>query len=236
METPETVTPKKATGFGRALTEAREAAGVDMRWVSDTTKIQMRYLEALENEEWSTLPGGMIGRGFVRIIVQELGADTEKLLALYAAVRGVEAPNPMKPPHDTDWRVGPTRPVINPKLIAAIATLLVCIGVLMWLWRPWEDEVITTAVAGSDNTMHALEIRALEQTWLTVKARDAKMERFELAPAAIINLKVITPVTLKSDNAAALQLSWDGIALKPLGKQGQELDLVLPEGLAELRP
>lgn len=236
MENPETVAAKKSTGFGRALIEAREAAGVDMRWVSDTTKIQMRYIEALENEDWSKLPGGMIGRGFVRIIVQELGADTDKMLALYAAVRSEETPNPIKPPHDTDWRVGPSNSVFNPKAIAAIATLMVCIGIVIWLWRPWEDEVVATAAVEGDNVMHSLEVRALEQSWLTIKARDAKTERFELAPAATINLKVLTPVTLKSDNAAALQLSWDGISLKPLGEQGEELDLMLPEGLTGLKP
>jgi cytoskeletal protein RodZ len=237
METPEKQTPRAETRFGKAMIDAREAAGVDLRWISDTTKIQMRYLAALESEDWGKIPGGIIGRGFVRIIAKELDADVKMLTDLYAKARGEEAPNSMKPPPDTEWRVGPSNSMLNPKLIAALATLLVCIGVVMWLWRPWEDTGAEAAPATSgEATMHRLEVRALESTWLTVKARDAKTDRYELEPAATLNLEVIAPVVLKSDNAASIQLSWDNISLKPLGKQGEPLDLVLPEGLVGLKP
>jgi cytoskeletal protein RodZ len=236
METPEKQIPKVENGFGKAMIAAREAAGVDLRWISDTTKIQMRYLEALEEEDWGKIPGGIIGRGFVRIVAQELGADSAKLTGLYSEARGEETPNSMKPPPDTAWRVGQTNRIFNPKLIGALALLLLCIGVVMWLWRPWEDAGEQPALITGEATMHRLEIRALESTWLTVKARDAKTDRYELGPTATLNIEVIAPVVLKSDNAAALQLSWDGISLKPLGKQGEPLDLVLPEGLVGLKP
>lgn len=221
--------------FGKALVAARDAAGVDQRWVCDTTKIQKRYVEALEQEDWKSVPGGIIGRGFVRLIAKELEADVQKLCELYCMARGEEAPNSMKPPPETHWKVGGPSPLISTRLIAAVAILLVCIGVLMWLWRPWE-ELDTVAVVEGDAALHKLEVLAVERTWLSVKARDAKPERYELEPTARLDLEVISPVTLKSDNAASIQVSWDGISLKPLGERGTPLELTLPEGLAGLKP
>ncbi len=47
------------------------------------TRIGPRFLEALENEDWDKLPGGVFNRGFVRSIARYLGLDEEAFLAEY---------------------------------------------------------------------------------------------------------------------------------------------------------
>lgn len=67
------------TGIGATLREARNRRKVDLSEVEATIKIRVRYLQAIENEEWDVLPGGAYTRGFVRTYATYLGLDGERL-------------------------------------------------------------------------------------------------------------------------------------------------------------
>ena len=54
------------------------------------TKIRVRYLRALENEEWDVLPGGAYTRSFIRTYATHLGLDGERLADEFR--RSVEDP------------------------------------------------------------------------------------------------------------------------------------------------
>ncbi len=70
--------------FGEHLRREREMRGVSLDEVSQATRIGTRFLEALENEHWKDLPGGVFNRGFLRSIARYLGLDEEALVAEYA--------------------------------------------------------------------------------------------------------------------------------------------------------
>ena len=69
--------------FGERLKRERELREVSPNEVVVATRISLRFLEALENEDWEKLPGGIFNRGFVRAIARYLGLDEESLLAEY---------------------------------------------------------------------------------------------------------------------------------------------------------
>jgi cytoskeleton protein RodZ len=69
-----------ATGFGEYLRREREMRGVSLEEMSVATKISLRFLEAIENEELSKLPGGIFTRSFVRSYAHYLGLDEERVL------------------------------------------------------------------------------------------------------------------------------------------------------------
>jgi cytoskeletal protein RodZ len=78
-----------ATGnFGERLKRERELREVSPNEVVVATRISLRFLEALENENWDKLPGGIFNRGFVRAIARYLGLDEEDLLAEYDLAHG----------------------------------------------------------------------------------------------------------------------------------------------------
>src|SRR5689334_20267541 len=64
--------------FGTRMRRAREARGVCLRQIADTTKLSMRALEALERNDISLLPGGIYSRAFVRCYALEVGIDPEQ--------------------------------------------------------------------------------------------------------------------------------------------------------------
>src|ERR1700752_2191340 len=71
-------------GFGEHLKREREMCGVSLDEICTATRIGTRFLEALENEEWERLPGGVFNRGFVRAVARYLGLDEEGMVAEYA--------------------------------------------------------------------------------------------------------------------------------------------------------
>jgi cytoskeletal protein RodZ len=73
-----------STPFGEQLKRERELRGVSLEEVSAATRIAPRFLEALENEQWDKLPGGVFNRGFIRAVARYLGLDEENLVSEYA--------------------------------------------------------------------------------------------------------------------------------------------------------
>ena len=59
--------------FGERLKRERELREVTLEEITAGTRIGARFLEALENEQWDKLPGGVFNRGFVRAIARYLG-------------------------------------------------------------------------------------------------------------------------------------------------------------------
>jgi cytoskeleton protein RodZ len=74
--------------FGDRLKREREMRDVSLDELTKATRISQRFLEALENEDWKKLPGGVFGRGFVRTIAGYLGLSEESLLSEYDMARG----------------------------------------------------------------------------------------------------------------------------------------------------
>lgn len=60
-------------GVGARLRDARLQRGLDLAEVEAATKIQARFLAAIEREEWDALPGEFYARSFVRAYAGHLG-------------------------------------------------------------------------------------------------------------------------------------------------------------------
>lgn len=69
--------------LGEVLRKRREQLGMSLDDVQAATKIRKRYLQALEDGDWSVLPGEVYARGFVRTYAEHLGLDGHALLAQF---------------------------------------------------------------------------------------------------------------------------------------------------------
>lgn len=72
--------------FGASFRSARESRLLTVEAVARDTRISSRYLDAIENEAFHVLPGGVFNRGFIRTYAMKLGLDPEAKLAEYAAL------------------------------------------------------------------------------------------------------------------------------------------------------
>src|SRR5680860_792555 len=66
--------------IGETLREARMRQRLDIADVEERTKIRAKYLRALENEEWSSLPGPTFVKTFLRTYAEVVGVDPHLLV------------------------------------------------------------------------------------------------------------------------------------------------------------
>jgi hypothetical protein len=81
---------------GTILHEARNRREIELAEVEAATRIRLRFLRAIEREEWEVLPGGVYTRGFIRTYASYLGLDGQRLAEEYR--RDVEGVSGNRPP------------------------------------------------------------------------------------------------------------------------------------------
>jgi len=69
--------------LGENLRREREMRRISLEEISAATKISVRFLTALENNDFATIPGGIFTRGFIRAYAGYLGLDQEQVMSEY---------------------------------------------------------------------------------------------------------------------------------------------------------
>ena len=69
--------------IGTQLRRAREALGLTLEDVQQKTKIHAEYLQALENDQFDSLPSPFYVRAFLRTYARCLGMDPQAALDRY---------------------------------------------------------------------------------------------------------------------------------------------------------
>ena len=67
----------ESTTLGDALRRAREHSGRSIEDVSAATRVHVRYLRALEQNDHSALPSQVFALGYVRAVAGALGLDEQ---------------------------------------------------------------------------------------------------------------------------------------------------------------
>lgn len=70
---------------GEILRNSRLALGEDLTQVADGLKIRRAFIEALENDEFGSLPGTAYGIGFARAYADYLDLNSDEIVELYKA-------------------------------------------------------------------------------------------------------------------------------------------------------
>jgi cytoskeleton protein RodZ len=138
--------------FGERLKRERELREVTLQEITSATRIGPRFLEALENEDWEKLPGGVFNRGFVRSIARYLGLDEEALLGEYDLAHGAQVPSPeasAEPPKSTQPR---WKPALVALLILALIAGAVYGGIFAWRYYVSHRNVKEMPAAGPPPT------------------------------------------------------------------------------------
>ena len=73
-----------AQTIGEKLRLEREARGIALRDISEQTRISMRYLEAIDADDYGRLPGGIFNRSFIRAYAKFIGYDENEAIEDYA--------------------------------------------------------------------------------------------------------------------------------------------------------
>jgi len=81
--------------LGNALKEAREEKELSLEDIQEATKIQKRYLVAIEQGDYKLLPGQFYIRAFIKSYAETVGLNVQEFFTQYAS----EIPNPAVETH-----------------------------------------------------------------------------------------------------------------------------------------
>lgn len=199
-----------AGSLGERLRLARQQRGISLREISDHTRISMRYLEAIEADDYKLLPGGIFNRSFVKAYARHVEFDEREALELYArtAREHGESPDdvPTSPQRSRIYTDGDTQrsPLWTAFLSAVILGILI-LGVYAGLHFYRRTENASTNAAGpaqpsapAQNNAPAptptaaapgttgvaqgfqIQVKAKEEVWLDPRVDDQRLPNFTL--------------------------------------------------------
>jgi len=82
----EEVVEEVVAGVGKAIAEAREAKGLSLRDVADELRLELKVVEALEQEDFSALGAPVFIKGHLRAYARLLGLADDALVLKYEAL------------------------------------------------------------------------------------------------------------------------------------------------------
>lgn len=132
--------------FGDKFRKAREKKELSLDDVSNVTKIGTRMLQAIEEEHFERLPGGVFNKGFIRAYAKHLGLNDEEAITDYLAClrqAQIDAHEVWQPDHPEQPRpAAPEKPrVVAAKKPAADSRLPAAVEELPELQLPRAEDV-----------------------------------------------------------------------------------------------
>ncbi|KMK77280.1 helix-turn-helix domain-containing protein [Alkalihalobacillus pseudalcaliphilus] len=136
--------------LGQHLKSVREEKGITLEDLQATTKIQKRYLVAIEEGRFETLPGVFYARAFVKTYAESVGIDPEQLFDQFKD----ELPNPQKEIQSLPSRserashssVKPNSPSKKNPIVPLIAGFLTIVVFVALAW------LIVQALSGNNDS------------------------------------------------------------------------------------
>jgi cytoskeleton protein RodZ len=83
--------------FGESLRKERELRGISLEDISAQTKVNIRFLEAIEHDDLSALPAKAFAKGFLRSYARAVGLDEALVLTNFEYCHhAIESDNPIE--------------------------------------------------------------------------------------------------------------------------------------------
>ena len=242
-----------ATGnFGERLKRERELREVSPNEIVVATRISLRFLEALENEDWDRLPGGIFNRGFVRAIARYLGLDEEDLLAEYDLAHGDQS----EAQPATESRIPtPPRWIVAVLALGALAVIAAGVAVGVYGWRRYSAyrhaKQVSAVTAQSHSTAQPASLPAGDPPQANSAALDLSVSTSSATRIRIVadgkvaidsevpagqnrHFSAETAFQVTAADSSAVLLELNGQTMPRIGSPGASGTIVLSQ--KDLRP
>jgi cytoskeletal protein RodZ len=120
--------------IGEELKREREFREISLREISDSTKINIRILEAIEHDNFAFLPGGIFNRNFIRAYADYIGLDPEVIIRKYLVQTGNDQETKLPPAIVVPTERGEKK-VFSKQILFLFLGIFLLLLVLLALWR-----------------------------------------------------------------------------------------------------
>lgn len=123
--------------LGERLKNCRQQAGVSLDEISRATKVSVKYLQSIEKGDFSSLPGDVYAKNFLRAYANFLGLNCSEFLSLYktenkiySKVNKSSSNNDFKKPVE---RISKFNLVVTPKIVRGIIVGILALACLVYI-------------------------------------------------------------------------------------------------------
>ncbi len=242
--------------FGENLRRERELRGITLAELSAATKIPLRYLTALENDEFDRLPGGIFNRGYVRSVAHYLGLDEREWVGafVHAAKEEPEVLARYAPPEHParSGRPGWTTSILIVVLFAAAVFAVHSVrarraaeatsgfpptsqtssltpgtpAATVLPTRVSEGNLANSPVLPDVSELH-LQVFSIQSTWVKITADGELLYEGEMKPRETRVFRATQELNVSARNASAVVLTLNGETLAPLGSPDEAKSITL---------
>ncbi|MFI9471496.1 helix-turn-helix domain-containing protein [Streptomyces sp. NPDC052492] len=182
---------RPSVSVGRALQQARVAAGLTVDDVSTATRVRIAIVHAIERDDFEPCGGDVYARGHIRTLAKAVRLDPAPLLAQYEAEHGGgrPAPTPAAPLFEAE-RIRPERR--GPNWTAAmVAAIVVVIGFVGFTLVNGDDGGKTDVAGDTDPTASPTPNPTTKTAKPVVPAPDPSDSAIAAAPQDKVTVKVV---------------------------------------------
>lgn len=148
--------------LGEKLRQAREERDIPISEVAEQTRISPLYLEAIENDDYSPLPGGIFNKGFIKSFAKYVGVDEDEALQDYARQLSQQSAGQSEPETKTYRPEVLTDDRTRSSMLTTVVFAAIIVGLMSWgvyelvkLYQDWEKQPAANTNTAETNTNQA---------------------------------------------------------------------------------
>ena len=249
-------------GVGEYLRAGRLSSGISLEQISEDTRISVMQLEALEDEAFERLPGGVFNVSFARQYAMAVGIDEDEAAARLKAASSENVAVPFSLESSTKspllmqsaasrfasalW--GAVDEYAGALAGFVVAALLIGLGIF-WYNQSLDSAVEIAQATAQESTVEEvaykmplppeaaiqLELRVTDKVWVRALADGKPVLERILHPGESRPIEAEAQVYLSVGNAGGITLALNGETLPSFGGRGQVRRVrITPSGLTVL--
>ena len=248
--------------LGADLQQARQLAGLSLDDLAAKTKIRKTLLEAIERDDYRSVPGGLLARGYLRAYAKEVGLSAEPVATRYQTEFAAAQPaEPQELRTDADALTGPWRSHGSSVVVALLAVAAV------WLFagqrEPQRDAgpeavgttgqtvpaeratdrpsaapgaVTAPAAAAVSAVPLSLDIAPTRVVWIKADADGKRVLYALVGPDQPRAIHAREEIALRIGDAGAFRYRLNGVEGRALGAAGEVRELrITPQNVASFQ-
>ena len=233
---------------GNILRPERENQNRSLKDIAQKLKINVEYLQAIEDDNYSLLPAEVFTKAYLRIYAETLGLNSEHILKLYK--NSLEEPPVIatEPPGKTiDITALKNRLIAAfPWRPAAAMSVIAFLVIAAMVFMQGEDKKPSTTKAvppltkdipveekeqTGDTAPEELQLKIIadEITWVSVSVDNGKPREWLMRAGESVTVEAFERFALKIGNAGGTMLLLNGKDVGRLGPHGKVVDIVLTD-------
>ncbi|MCS6884064.1 MAG: helix-turn-helix domain-containing protein [Acidobacteriota bacterium] len=237
--------------LGQELKRRREEQNITLQEISEATRIGIRFLRAIESDDYAALPGGVYSRSFIKAYARYVKMNEEEAIEKYRKATNTTGDELLKDFSST------THAQHEPSQLLVLATVVVLLGLIAavgWLVvkyfakedsnlpqvqavaqppqqqdtskEPTKEELPTTTTAAVAEGL-TLVLKATKDCWVSVQSEDAKPVELIIPSGQTKEFKATSKFLITVGNLTAVRIELNGQQITLPSKDGLTAKRVL---------